>query len=71
MHTVDIQHFRKLAASLGHTLEREPTQICGTNPKELIGKFVEKLERRGKYIRTLVREEVHARRYSPAHGKAN
>ena len=61
----------KLAASLGDTLEPELTQVCDTNPKELIGKFMEELERRGKNMRTLVREEVHARRYSTVHSKAN
>lgn len=36
---------------MGDTLEREPTHICDPNPKELIRKFMEELERRGKKIR--------------------
>jgi len=37
-----------ISVSLGDTLEREPTHICDANPKELIRKFMEELERRGK-----------------------
>ena len=43
--------------SIGDTLEREPTHICDANPKELIRKFMEELERRGKNIRAVVRAE--------------
>ena len=39
------------------TLEREPTHICERDPAELVRKFMEELERRGKNIRTQVRAE--------------
>jgi len=32
-----------ISVSMGDTLEREPTHICDTNPKELIRKFMEEL----------------------------
>ena len=43
--------------SIGDTLEREPTHICEKDPAELVRKFAEELERRGKNIRTKVRDE--------------
>ena len=36
---------------------REPTHICDKDPAELVRKFMEELERRGKNIRTQVRAE--------------
>ena len=50
-----------VSVSIGDTLEREPTHICEKNPTELIRKFAEELERRGKNIRKRVRDE-----YMPA-----
>ena len=41
--------------SVGDTLEREPTQICERDRRELIRKFEEELERRGAQIRAEVR----------------
>ena len=41
--------------SIGDTLEREPIHICERDPAELVRKFMEELERRGKNIRTKVR----------------
>lgn len=46
-----------ISVSIGNTLEREPTRICDAKPKELILKFKEELERRGKNIRAEVRAE--------------
>jgi hypothetical protein len=43
--------------SVGDTLEREPTHICERDPAELVRKFMEELERRGKNIRAQVRAE--------------
>ena len=43
--------------SIGDTLEREPTHICEEDPAELVRKFMEELERRGKNIRKQVRDE--------------
>lgn len=43
--------------SISDTLDRAPRHICDPNLKELIRKFMEELERRGKNIRTLVRAE--------------
>ena len=43
--------------SIGDTLEREPTHICERDPAELVRKFMEELERRGKNIRAQVRAE--------------
>jgi len=37
-----------ISVSIGDTLEREPTFICDPDPKTLIKKFMEELERRGK-----------------------
>ena len=46
-----------VSVSIGDTHEREPTHICEKNPTELIRKFAEELERRGKNIRKRVRDE--------------
>ena len=46
-----------ISVSIGDTLEREPTHICDRDPAELVRKFMEELERRGKNIRTQVRAE--------------
>ena len=37
-----------ISVSIGDTLEREPTHICKRDPAELVRRFVEELERRGK-----------------------
>ncbi|KAL9953248.1 hypothetical protein ACROYT_G040634 [Oculina patagonica] len=44
-----------ISVSIGDTLEREPTHICERDPAELVRKFMEELERRGKNIRVQVR----------------
>ncbi len=46
-----------ISVSIGDTLEREPIHICDKDPVELICKFTEELERRGKNIREKVLEE--------------
>jgi len=46
-----------ISVSVGDTLEREPTHICKRDPVELVRKFMEELERRGKNIRAQVRAE--------------
>ena len=46
-----------ISVSIGDTLKREPTHICEKDPAELVRKFMEGLERRGKNIRTKVRDE--------------
>ena len=46
-----------ISVSIGDTLEREQTHICDRDPEKLIRKFMKELERRGKNIRTQVREE--------------
>ncbi|KAL9986602.1 hypothetical protein ACROYT_G000771 [Oculina patagonica] len=46
-----------ISVSIGDTLEREPTHICERDPAELVRKFMEELERRGKNIRAQVRAE--------------
>lgn len=43
--------------SIGDNLECAPTHICEKDPKELVRKFVEELERPGKNIREIVRAE--------------
>jgi len=53
-----------MAVSIGDTLERGPTHICERDPVELVRKFMEELERRGKNIQAQVRvkfvpEDVH------------
>ena len=37
-----------ISVSIGDTLERDPTHICDRDPAELVRKFMEELERRGK-----------------------
>ena len=54
--TIENAHI-PISVSIGDTLEREPTHICEREPAELIRKFMEELERRGKNIRTKVRDE--------------
>ena len=44
-----------ISVSVGDTLEREPTHICERDSAELVRKFMEELERRGKNIRAQVR----------------
>ena len=46
-----------ISVSVGDTLEREPTHICERDPSELVSKFMEELEMRGKNIRARVRAE--------------
>ena len=46
-----------ISVSIGDTLERKPTHICEKDPAELVRKFMEELERRGKNIRKQVRDE--------------
>ena len=46
-----------ISVSVGDTLKREPTHICERDPAELVSKFMEELERRGKNIRAKVRAE--------------
>ena len=47
-----------ISVSAGDTLEREPSHICEREPAELVRKFVEEQERRGKIIRAQVRAEL-------------
>ena len=54
MLTIENTHV-PISVSIGDTLEREPTHICEKNPVELVRKFMEELERRGKNIRAKVR----------------
>ena len=54
--TIENAHI-PISVSIGDTLEREPTHICEKDPAELVRKFMEELERRGKNIRTKVRDE--------------
>ena len=44
-----------ISVSIGETMEHFPTHICDANQKELIRRFMEELERRGKNIRAVVR----------------
>ena len=46
-----------ISVSVGDTLEREPTHICERDPAELVRKFMEELERRGKNFQDQVRAE--------------
>ena len=46
-----------ISVSIGDTLEREPTHIFERDPADLVRKFMEELERRGKNIRAQVRAE--------------
>jgi len=52
--TIEKEHV-PISVSIGDTLEREPTHICERDPAELVRKFMEELERRGKNIRAQVR----------------
>ena len=54
--TIDNAHV-PISVSIGDTLEREPTHICERDPAELLRKFMEELERRGKNIRAQVRAD--------------
>ena len=54
--TIENEHI-PISVSIGDTLKREPTHICEKDPAELVRKFMEELERRGKNIRTKVRDE--------------
>ena len=44
-----------ISVGIGDTLELDPTHICDPNPKGLIRKFREELERREENIRAVVR----------------
>ena len=46
-----------ISVSIGDTLDRNPTHICEKDPKILIQKFMEELEKRGKNIRNIVTSE--------------
>ena len=54
MLTIENTHV-PISLSIGDTLEREPTHICERDPAELVHKFMEELDRRGKNIRAQVR----------------
>ena len=54
MLTIENAHV-PISVSVGDTLEGEPTHICEKDLAELVRKFMEELERRGKNIRTKVR----------------
>ena len=54
MLTIENTHV-PISVSIGDTLEKETTHICERDPAELVRKFMEELERRGKTIRTKVR----------------
>ena len=47
-----------ISVSIGDTLEREPTHICDPDPKQLINRFMQELERRAENIREAVRREI-------------
>ena len=44
MLTIEKAHV-PISVSVGDTLDREPTHICEKNPAELVGKFMEELEK--------------------------
>ncbi len=50
-----------ISVSIGDSLEPEPTHICYKDPVELIRKFMEELEWRGKTIREKVSREFMPR----------
>ena len=52
--TIENTHM-PISVSVGDTLEREPTHICEKDPAELVRKFMEELEWRGKNMWTEVR----------------
>ena len=54
MFTIENTHV-PISVSIGDTLEREPTHICERDPAELVHKFMEELDRRGKNIRAQVK----------------
>ena len=61
--TIENEHV-PISVSIGDTLEKEPdtlkiktTHICEKDPAELVRKFMEELERRGKNIRKKVRDK--------------
>ena len=54
MLTIENTHV-PISVSIGDTLEIEPTHICEKDPANLVHKFMEELERRGKNIRDQVR----------------
>ena len=54
MLTIENTHV-PISVSIGDTFEREPTHVCERDPAELVRKFMEELERRGKNIQTKVR----------------
>ena len=54
MLTIENTHV-PISVSVGDTSDREPTHICERDPAELVRKFMEELERRGKNIRDQVR----------------
>ena len=61
--TIENEHI-PISVSIGDTLEKEPdtlkiktTHICEKDPAELVRKFMEELERRGKNIRKKVRDK--------------
>jgi len=56
MLTIENEHV-PISVSIGDTMKREPTHICERDPAELVRKFVEELQRRGKAIRDRVRSE--------------
>ena len=56
MLTIETAHV-PISVSIGDTLEREPIHICEKDPTELVRKFMEELERRGKNIQIKVRAE--------------
>ena len=54
--TIENEHI-PISVSIGDTLKRKPTHICEKDPAELVRKFMEELEKRGKNIRKQVRDE--------------
>lgn len=50
-----------ISVSIGDTLKRATKHICDPNPKELIQKFNEELERPGKNVRAMFRADVMRR----------
>ena len=63
--TIENAHM-PISLSVGDTLEREPTHICERDPTELVRKFMEELERRGKKHPGAGMSGVRARRCAPA-----
>ena len=46
-----------ISVSIGDSFNRKPTHICENDLKELVRKFMEELEKRGKNIQANVRAE--------------